>query len=305
VDNFTIELLKKVLYNNPMCKKKKNNNKEHYFDKNIMTAIIVYFVLVIIYIIFLCLFFSWQPKKTVDILLGILSFVGTLGLGVIPLYQNYIFKKYADDKDKLFREQNLIINTTPTLFFDSIYAFQPSENTTLCYLKTTDILFTSTCVNNYISKTFIVLGLRYICNNGNYLNRIHIKSCIIQDVNTLEDKLISYEFYRINDEFTGGSNINLQDVDKYGVAFYLSFNKDNDEVLPINKQYLDEFINFLSNNERKIFCFRYEVYNIFNVVYECELKFTCKYNAEKKAFEEYQDITNWIIETPYIKEKPL
>ena len=40
------------------------------------------------------------PDKTIEILIGLLTFSGTVFLGIITLYQNYIFKTYAEDNDK-------------------------------------------------------------------------------------------------------------------------------------------------------------------------------------------------------------
>lgn len=232
--------------------------------------------------------------KTVEILIGLLSFFGTAWLGLITLYQNHVFKTYAEENDRKKREQDLIIQTTPHVFF---YGARSAFFVDFLVKKGENVLSLNRKVG-YIGD-YLDFDLLLKCDPKNQLTSIMYKRARVELYKEEAEDKHRYDFvesYKLLNHDMIGGGVQLFNEGEYVSRLKLCLDKD--------------FYELASQNNLLTLTLVYQVENLFNVSYEGEIQISFDINCEQKGKEWHQVLedntfevrTNKIYKKPYVKK---
>ncbi|MBR2302985.1 MAG: hypothetical protein IKA42_04210, partial [Clostridia bacterium] len=155
------------------------------------------------------------------ILIGLLTFSGTVFLGIITLYQNYIFKTYAEDNDKKQREQDLIIRTTPSLQLKTIDSMSFDLDSDSDF-KHEEVLREK----DSMSKNTSSVKIRFVFDGKtDFLSKINIYNIEIETYNCNEESCPIIDKYSFWKSSSKTSSIILKEHDICSVEICLLFDE--------------------------------------------------------------------------------
>ena len=264
---------------------------------------------------------------SVDVLFSIvstwISFLGTIGIGVLAFWQNKKFKE-TNDKNIEFqrienqkeREQQLLM-TCPIITFDSIDACR-NDTTTVVYGEDSNYLALIDDDGNIPNgnvESPLMFRLRFKCDSRMSLKNISVKDITIYPQVNEDMKFLTSSSYNFRSKYMKPNRVNVSYIGSstYQVIVWLLFGTEkttetqfaifeNDKI----KKDLMKIMSDSSDKSKIFINLRYQALNIFNVCYDATLKFYCKAckKGESLEFYDYENISNWIEKEPYIlKEK--
>lgn len=250
-------------------------------------------ICIVLFCVFFCAAKKEYPDKEVEILIGLLSFFGAAWLGVVSLYQNHVFKTYAEENDRKKREQDLIIQTTPHVVF---YGARSTFFVDFLVKKGENVLSLNRKVG-YISN-YLDFDLLLKCDSKNQLTTITYKRARVELYKEDTEDKHRYDFVEsyelLNHDMIGGG-VQLLSEGEYVSRLKLCLDK--------------AFYELAFQNQLLTLRLVYQVENLFNVSYEGEIQISFNINCEQKGKEWHQVLedntfearTNKIYKKPYVK----